>query len=235
MWDKKIKKTIYTLDIDDAYDKELTDLTYPLLKRYAHKIGADFHIINKRKFPDYPITYEKMQVYELGQQAENDWNIFFDCDTLMHPDFMDVTDHIPYDHVCHWGHDIASHRWKYDRFFHRDGRHIGSCTWFVVCSAWTIELWKPTTDMTLAEISDSITPINNELLAGIPPIRLIDDYVTSRNIAKYGLKYISFDEILAKMGLSSKIRDGLIFHRYAMPTEEKIVRIKNQLREWNLS
>lgn len=234
MWQKKIKKTIFTLDIDNAYDKDLTDLTYPLLKKYAHKIGADFHIISERKYPEYPVTYEKLQIYDLAQEMENDWNLFFDCDALLHPDFMDVTSHIPFDHVCHWGQDIASHRWKYDRFFLRDGRHIGSCSWFVICSSWNIEIWKPVDDLTIDEIADNISPINSEVIAGITPIRLIEDYVLSRNIAKYGLKYVSFDKILSDLGMPLNVRDGLIFHRYAMPTEEKIVRIKRQMAEWNL-
>lgn len=231
MWEKKIKKTIFTLDINNHYSKELTDLTYPYIKSYAHKIGADFHIINERKFPDYPVTYEKLQIYELSQKMENDWNIFLDCDTLIHPDMMDFTVHIPFDHVCHFGEDIASHRWKYDRFFLRDGRHIGSCTWFAVSSSWCTELWKPIDDMTIDEIGASIFPTRKEIVAGIEPIRLIEDYVLSRNIAKYGLKYIAFDSILKKLGQDGQ---GLIFHRYMMPIEEKIVRLKQQIKTWNL-
>lgn len=231
MWNKKIKKTIYTLDIDNAYYKELTDLTYPYIKKYAHKIGADFHIISERKFPEYPVTYEKLQIYELSQEMENDWNIFIDCDTLIHPDMMDFTVHIPFDHVCHFGEDIASYRWKYDKYFLRDGRHIGSCTWFAIASSWCTEFWKPIDDMTLDEIEASIFPTRKERDAGITPLRLIEDYVVSRNIAKYGLKYISFDSILKNLGQDGQ---ALIFHRYMMPVEEKVVRLKQQMRGWYL-
>jgi hypothetical protein len=229
MWQPKIKKTIFTLDID--YSKELTDLTYPYIKYYAHKIGADFYIINERKFPDYPITYEKLQIYELSQQMENDWNIFLDCDTLIHPDLMDITVHIPFDTVCHFGEDIASHRWKYDRFFLRDGRHIGSCTWFMAASSWCSEFWKPVDDMTLEEIENSIFPIRKEELYGIKPLGLIEDYIVSRNIAKYGLKYVSFDSILKKFGQDGQ---GLLYHRYMCPVEEKIVKIRQIMKQWNL-
>lgn len=231
MWQKKIKKTLFTLNINNNYDKELTDLTYPYLKHYAHKMGADFHVITERKFPDYPVTYEKLQIYELSQQMENDWNIFIDCDALIHPDLMDITVHLPFDHVAHFGEDIASYRWIYDKYFLRDGRHIGSCTWFIVASSWNTELWKPIDDMTLDEIEASILPIRKEILNGITPLRLIEDYVMSRNIAKYGLKYMSFDTILNKFNQTA---DGLVYHRYMMPDEEKIVRLKTQMKAWNL-
>jgi hypothetical protein len=231
MWQRNIKKTIFTLDINNEYSKELTDLTYPYIKQYAHKIGADFHIINERKFPDFPITYEKLQVYELSQQMENDWNIFIDCDTLIHPDLMDITSHIPFDHVCHFDADIASYRWKYDRHFIRDGRHIGSCTWFVVSSSLCTELWKPVDDMTLDEIEASIFPIKKECNAGYTPLRLIEDYVLSRNIAKYGLKYISFNSILKNLEQDGQ---GLLLHFYMMPVEEKVVRMKQTMKHWNL-
>ena len=231
-WERKLKKTIFTLDIDNVYSKELTDITYSFIKYYAHKIGADFHIINKRKFPDYPITYEKLQVYELSQEMQNDWNIFIDCDALIHPDLMDITSHLPLDYVCHYGHDIASYRWKYDKYFMRDGRHIGSCTWFVVSSSWCTELWKPIDDMTLAEIEDSIFPINNERDNGVIPLRLIEDYVLSRNIAKYGLKYKDVSAIISECGQDSNM---FAYHNYMMPVEEKIVRMKKQMKEWNLN
>ena len=231
MWNKEVRKTVFTLNIDNTYSKELTDLTYPFIKGYAHKIGANFHVINERKFPDFPIVYEKLQIYELAQEMNNDWNIYFDCDALIHPDLMDVTLHVPFDAVSHMGFDIASFRWKYDRFFKRDGRFIGSCNWFSVASSWCIELWKPIDDMTIDEISENIFPIKSEIVAGIKPIRLIDDYVLSRNIAKYGLKFKSFHTILKELG-----QDGseLFYHRYAMPPEQKVVLIKQQMKKWGL-
>ena len=85
-----IKKTLYTLNIGD-YAPEIRALTFPLLRGWADKIGADFHVIEERKFPDWPIVYEKLQIYELGQG--NDWNIFADADTLVHPEMFDVTEH----------------------------------------------------------------------------------------------------------------------------------------------
>src|SRR5271167_1374086 len=135
-----MRKSLWTLNVEN-YAPEITALTYPLLKRYARKIGADFRVITTRKFPEWPVTYEKMQVYEGGK--ENDWNIYIDSDAIVHPDMFDPTDHMGGDTVAHNGRDFAGNRWVYDRFFRRDGRHIGSCNWFTVGSDMCIDLWRP--------------------------------------------------------------------------------------------
>lgn len=57
-WSKPVKKTIYTLNIGD-YAPEICALTYPLMQAYARKIGAEFHVIRERKFPDWPLDYEQ--------------------------------------------------------------------------------------------------------------------------------------------------------------------------------
>ena len=77
-----MKKTIYTVSIGD-YAKEVTEITFPFMRAYAHKIGADFHIIDTVKFPGFPARYEKLQIYELGRQHKNDWNIYIDSDALI--------------------------------------------------------------------------------------------------------------------------------------------------------
>ena len=69
MWQKQQKKTIFTLNVD-GYSPEITDITYPLIKRYAKHIDADLHIIKDRKFPDWPVTYEKLQIYELDFKSK---------------------------------------------------------------------------------------------------------------------------------------------------------------------
>lgn len=234
MWEKLMKKTLFTLDINNAYDKRITDITYPFMKAYADKIGADFHIISERKFPDFPVTYEKCQIYQLGQEMNNDWNIFFDCDALIHPDFMDVTTFLTKDHVAHNGIDLANVRWKYDRFFLRDGRHIGSPSWCCVASDWTIDLFKPIDDMSLAEISEHIFPITVELKGGITPLRLIEDYVFSRNIAKYGLKFHTLHDLLVKAGYSNGTQNFL-WHNYNVPIEQKYQQLIQVVKNWGLT
>ena len=232
MWQKKIKKTVFTLNLNPDTYKEITDLTYPLLKEYCRKIGAEFYEIKDRKFPEWKSpTYEKCQVYALAQEMENDWNIFIDCDALVHPDTPDFTSLISKDVVLHNGHDFGPIRWKYDRFLLRDGRHIGSPTWLCVASDWCIELFKPLDDMTPEEAYDCIFPVTGELKCGVEPFRLIEDFVFSRNIAKYGLKFTSFIELTKIL----RFDGNFLFHMYATPIEEKVAKLKIQLKDWGLS
>ena len=120
-----MKKTIFTLNIDN-YAPEICDITYPLIKRYARKIGADFHIIKERKFDkSLPPVIEKFQVYELSNG--NDWSIYLDSDTLVHPETVDWTNFLNKDTVLFNGVDMGAVRWKYNELFLRDGRNIGAC------------------------------------------------------------------------------------------------------------
>jgi hypothetical protein len=224
-----MKKVIWTLNIDN-YAPEITALTYPLLKRYAQKIGARFKVISERKFPGWPVVYEKLQIYELGR--ENDWNIYIDSDALVFPDLFDITDHLAKDTVAHNGNDMAGNRWRYDRFFRRDGRHIGSCNWLAVASDWTIDLWTPLADLTLEQALDNIFPTLQEVNHGqFDRSHLIDDYVLSRNIAKFGLKFSSVRDIQQRLGDQT----NYFWHAYTIPQAEKLRLMKETLRSWGLS
>lgn len=231
MFQKKLKKCLFTLNLNPDKYQEITDITYPLLKRYAHKIGAEFHVIDQRKFPEWMSpTYEKCQVYALAQEMETDWNLFFDADALVHPDTPDVTAMLHKNTVMHNGVDFAPIRWKYDRFFDRDGRHIGSPSWLCVASDWCIELFKPLDDLTPEEAYSNISPVHGELTSGVEPWRLIEDYVFSRNIAKYGLKFKTFHQLMEE----NKFGGDYFHHLYAMPAEEKVVRMKECLKRWSM-
>ena len=83
-----MKKALVTLDIN--YNQEITNLTYPYMRKYAEKIGADFVIMNERKFPHLSCNMEKFQLYEIS--ANYDWTIFIDADALIHPNCPDVTE-----------------------------------------------------------------------------------------------------------------------------------------------
>ena len=228
---RKIKKTLFTLNIGN-YAPEVTDLTFPLIKEYCRKIGADFYEIRENKFPQWKsLTYNKLQVYELAQKMENDWNIFIDSDALVHPDTPDLTSLIDKDTVLHNGSDFAAIRWKYDRFFWRDKRNIGTPSWLCVASDWCIELFKPLDDLTPEQAYENIFPVLGELKVGYEPWRLIEDYVMSRNIAKYGLKFKSFMEIQEEQ---PRVKGEYLWHQYAMPNEEKFVRLRQVMKGWGL-
>lgn len=230
-WQRRVKKCIYTLNIDN-FAPEVCEITYPFLRRYAERIGAEFHIITERKFPNWPVTYEKFQIYELAQEMNNEWSIYIDSDALIHPDFPDITTMLPKDTCLHWGKDFAPVRWTLDRFFLRDGRYIGSGNWFAMASDWCVELWRPLNDLTFEEAVGNIQPTVQEVNSGvIDPHHLIDDYTCSRNIAKYGLKFITARELFQKMGIEQHL---LAYHQYLVPPEAKVLDMIKVLQGWGL-
>lgn len=221
------KKTVYTLCVDN-YEPDITDITFPFMKRWAEKIGADFHIIDQRKFPDLPPVYEKFQIYELAKEHENDWNIFFDADALIHPDFFDVTSVLHKDTTLSNGTDFVPHRFKPNQYFKRDGRMIGKGNWCAVASDWCIDYWRPL-DEPIEQIIENIYPTADETRFGITKCHLIDDYTVSSNIARFGLKHILIPELTAKY---RGVQEGLLAHQYLMASEQKVVYLKDVLKKW---
>jgi hypothetical protein len=237
--ENRIKKTIYTLCVDD-YAPRIRQLTMPLMKNYAEKIGAEFVTITERKRPEWPVTIEKFQVAELAKERGDDWSLFIDADTLISPEFFDPTVHMDKSQVAHNGRDFNGIRWQMDPYFMRDGRWHGSCTWFVIASDWTVEdLWALPT-MTPDEVfgvrtSDDkgwhIHPrinitIQEHNSGNCHREHLIDDYTLSRNIARYGLKFTTLIEICAKIGYQG---NPYLWHIYTATEEEKLRRMLNVL------
>lgn len=222
------KKTLYTLNVDD-YAPDICALTYPLLRRYAAKIGAEFVVIDQRKNPTLPPVYEKLQIFDLEQERQSDWILFFDSDAIVHPDMPDVTEVLPRDTVLHNGTDYAACRYVYDDYFRRDGRHVSSCNWFTVASRWCLDVWRPLEDLTVEQAVARIRPTVIENTVGITADHLIDDFILSRNIARFGLKVKTFRELLAPLGLHES---QFLWHQYTMPAEEKLRLIKQVLSAW---
>jgi hypothetical protein len=227
-----MKKTLYTLNLNPDEYGDITEITYPLLKHYAKKIDAEFVEIKDRKFPEWPPTFEKLQVFQLGQEAKNDWNIFFDADAMVHPDTPDYTLFLNRDMCAHNGSDMAAFRFRYDRFFLRDGRNIGSASWLCIASDWTIDLFEPPNDIKPEDVEHMIFPTASELKNGVAPIRLVEDFIMGRNIAKYGLKFTTLKELHVKLGLGDL---SLFYHIYATPKDVKITKMKQVLQAWGLT
>lgn len=223
-----MRKTLYTLNVD-KYAPDICELTYPLFKRYAEKIGADFYVIDERKSPNLPPVIEKLQIFDLARERRDDWILFFDSDALVHPDMMDPTEVLPRDTVMHNATDYASCRFVYDDYFRRDGRHIGSANWFTVASSWCLDLWRPLDDLGFEEAVSRIKPTAVENRAGVRPDHLIDDFILSRNIAKYGLKATTFREMLARVG---QVDSSYIWHQYTISEADKLRLMKEVLKIW---
>lgn len=220
-----MKKTVFTLCVDN-YAPAITEITFPLIDKYANKIGADFCIITDRLHPDMPPVYEKIQLYELSK--ENDWTIYVDADTLIHPDFPDITPMLHKDTVCFHGKDFASIRWRYDNYFLRDGRNIGACNWFAIASDWCSDLWHPL-GVPLEKALENIFPTVAESTTVVKREHLIDDYLLSCNIARYGLKHTTIAELLAGYGYNSA---SYLWHDYIIGIDEKVVMMKKILSKW---
>jgi hypothetical protein len=232
-----VKKIIWTLNVGD-YAPEIRALTLPLLKAYAFKIGAEICEITGRMFPAWPTTYQKLSIWKLAQEARADWSLYIDGDVLVHPDMWDISEHLPFDTVCHNGRDMANTRWKYDDYFRRDGRNIGSCNWLAVASRMCLDLWRPIEDLTPEEAMENIFPIVNEWNYvdddGTPRCRaehLIDDYALSRNIARFGLKFTTVIEMTQRLGLGNA---GYFAHNYSLSRKAKEIELRRVLDEWKV-
>lgn len=230
-WERPIKKCLWTLNIGpkpgERYAPEICELTYPLFQNFAKKIGADFKVITERKFPGWPVVYEKLQLHELGR--DYDWTIFLDSDALVSPEAFDWTNHLSKDTVAHNGRDMAGVRWKYDQYFRRDGRHWGSCNWCTIASDWCLDIWRPLDDLTLEQAMERINiTITEHNSAQCETSHLIDDFTLSRNIARFGLKTQTLMDLHAPLGWRDGNGRGIsphLFHLYTIPMEEKIKRM----------
>lgn len=179
-------KNLFVVCVDN-YQPDLCVWTIPTLKNYADKIGAKFNLITERKFPDWPPSYEKMQVHELGKHAH--WNILVDADFLLHPDLPDFTTMLdPTAIGVHYGF-AANQYFKPNKYFIRDGRNQGLAGNFIMTSSLTHDLWTP------LEISkeDALSQFKNPMQ--------VDEFTLSRNLAKFGLKFsgVEFNKQIAEM------------------------------------
>lgn len=208
------RKCVWTLNIGN-YAPEITAVTYPHIKAWAEKIDADFRLIKKRKYPDAPITYEKLQLHTLGEKY--DWNIYIDSDALIYPDLFDPTLHIYPDTVMQYGCDMVGTRFKDNKYFRRDTRRISSCNWFTMASSDCLDLWHPLEDMTVEQALANIKPQLKELKT-CNDGHLIDDYVLSLNISRYGLHYKKFMDLLKYLHCEGS---QFLFHSHLFTRQEK--------------
>ncbi len=226
-----MSKAIFLLNIND-YAPKIREITYPLIRFYARKIGAEVVEITKRAFPDWPVVCEKMQIYELARKGGFEWNIYFDSDTMVHPEMVDWTLYLPKDSVAQNGYDFSNIRHRYDQYFLRDGRNIGTCGWLTIASEWCLDLWHPCEDLTPAEVIDRcFLTIPEERSGVMNREHLADDYIMSRNVARYGLKYVRLMDVQQKM-----FPDGaeFLWHAYTIPIDEKVQQMKETLDRWQI-
>ena len=185
-------KCIFTVAVDN-YHPEILAETIPLMEKYASKIGAEFKIITKRKYPDWPPTYEKTQIYELG--VGNDCNLLIDADMVISEDLYDVTspDIVPEDSVGVWMEYDPVITIKSDEYLSLDGSDTIPADNFILTHAAQHELWRPlelSVDMALSRMKRPF---------------VVDEYCVGRNFKRCGFKRAQ----LALPGAA----ENLFFHR----------------------
>jgi hypothetical protein len=171
-----MKIEIFVVRVDD-YLPELCAITLPRIEAYANRIGAKFTLISTRKYPEFPPTYEKLQVYELGKN--NDYNILLDADIVLADDFEDITKNVPLNGVGFWHEYRASGLFAPDQYFFRDNRNVGVATNMLVVPRACHDIFTP-----LEIDAEEAKKRTNRWF-------IIDEYCISRNLAKFGIKYTS--------------------------------------------
>ena len=238
-----MRKTLYLLNVG-GYAPELVALTRPHLEFYADKIGAEVCTITERRFPEWPLPYEKLQIHDLARERGDDWSIYIDSDALVHPELPDLTALIPRDTVAHNGADFGPFRWRQDEYFLRDGRRIGSCNWIAVASDWCRDLWRPLDDLTPGQAVANIRPTveeRNPIMVNedgtprggieITADHLVDDYALSRNIARFGLKFMTLADLWKQLGMEDA---NFFHHEYTLSVAAKTARIAETIERWRL-
>lgn len=177
---EKKQKNVFVVRVEN-FLPELCKITVPTIEKYAQKIGANFVEITERKFPGFPPTYEKMQVFELGNGA--DWNILIDADYLISPSAPDFTLGLSSNYVSSLEAYDARKIFRTDSVFEEDGRYIGIAANFVITDLFTHNLWQP-------GVEDWGRARQNLLMREVN----IDEYCISHNLSKYhysftGLNY----------------------------------------------
>lgn len=86
---------VVTLSVSGSHTAEHALYSHPSFKAYAHKIGADFKVIDTRKYGNEPYTcYEKFQISHILNNYQR--VLYIDTDTFIKPSCPDLFDIVPY-------------------------------------------------------------------------------------------------------------------------------------------
>ena len=239
-----MRKALFTLNVGN-YAPRIRELTYPLFRYFCRRRGYEFVEMTADEFPEWPKVYQKLQIYRIAHEMGVDFAWFLDADTLLHPDCPDFQPLLPPHTVANNGHDFGAFRWRNDQYFERDGRYIGTCGWNTMAPASCFDVWRPCDDLTLEQVMDNMQPLvcehnpapnpklPRECQAIISTGHLADDYVVSRNIARFGLKYTTLADIVKERCPGAQ----LFWHEYQISEEEKVNRMLHVIldpRTWNI-
>jgi hypothetical protein len=180
-----------------------------MVKDYAKKIGADLNLISERKFPDFPVYYEAMQIFESGEKYE--WNLYLRPGGLLGEQLPDVTGYCSRDAIATCILYPASGQFLTEDniYFQRDARNLGISDTVVLSSRLTHEIWEP--------LPSPYSTYKNTVLDG--DTTKISSFALSYNIAKYQLKVSG---IFLRDAQYDYITEGKLRQ---MPIEEYVARM----------
>lgn len=224
-----MKKLLVTLNIGD-YDKEITDLTFPYMKQYTQNIGADFHIIKERMFPDFPLMLEEFQMYEFSKTY--DWIIFLDADCLINPKGIDLTTLIEKDRVLIAKYNPPTHHFHPENIEGKYNFQYYAPFFFLVFHKNSRNCVKPyenpynyydciNLNSTHPEM-ETYMKIRTHLTEKEIKDTLIDEFLLTLNLHRYNIKTASLQEDFPELNIIAHTSDA---------RNVKLKHLKNSIRQ----
>jgi len=206
-----MKKLLVTLNIDD-YDKEITELTFPHMREYAKNIGADFHIITERKFPDLDINLEKFQLYDIS--LNYDWVIFLDADCLINSKGIDLTTLAEEDRVLIAKYNPPTHHFHPENIEGQYNLKYYAPFFFLVFHKNSRDCVKPYKNpLNYCEYinmesknEEFINYLSNK--KSLNPSWFLDEFLLTLNLHKYNIKTASLQEDFPELNITAHTSDA---------------------------
>ena len=101
-----MRLALLTLTIGEEFEA-IAELTHPLFIKYAHFIGADFHVIRDRNYLALPMPFEKYQIRDFI--SKYDRILFLDTDIVVKPMAPNIFRIVP---NGYFGAYLASRHWN---------------------------------------------------------------------------------------------------------------------------
>lgn len=210
-----MKKLLVTLNINN-YDKEITGMTFPYMKKYAENIGADFHIIKERKFSKFPLMLEEFQMYEFTNTY--DWIIFLDADCLINPKGVDLTTLVEENTVLIAKYNSPTHHFYSDKIEKKYNLNYYAPFFFLVFHKNSRDCVKPFKNPYDYYEYINLTSVHPEMKTYMK-IRthltekeikdtLIDEFLLTVNLHKYNIKTASLQEDFPKLNIIAHTSDS---------------------------
>lgn len=114
----------------DENISEMTDITHPIIKKYAERVGADFYVLNKPSpCPDgkHRHHYRIFECKELLDKYDRILNL--DSDILILPDCPDIFKLVPEDHIGSIYEDVGSRKEHRRALIKKVQLHWGTVGW----------------------------------------------------------------------------------------------------------